>query len=115
MKTTWIVTAALAVACALPAGLRAEEKKEEKKEVTLKGTLLCAKCALKETKTCQTAIQVKEGEKLVTYYLLDEGAKEEYHENVCGGERREGSVTGVVSEKDGKKWIKPSKVEFVKK
>ena len=95
---------------------RAEEKDKDKpKEVTLKGTILCAKCVLKETKTCTTAIQVKEGDKVVTYYLDDKGHKEDYHEKVCGGDKAEGSVTGVVVEKDGKKWIKPSKVEYAKK
>ncbi len=84
------------------------------KEVTLKGTLLCAKCVLKEAKKCQTAIQVKEGDKMVTYFFLDKGAQEEYHEAVCGGEKKQGSVTGVVSEKDGKKYIKPKKVVYGK-
>jgi hypothetical protein len=92
-------------------GLRAEDKKE----VTLKGTILCAKCALKEAKKCTTAIQVKQDGKTVTYYFDDKGNKEEYHEEVCGGAKKEGSVTGTVFEKDGKKWIKPSKVEYAKK
>jgi Family of unknown function (DUF6370) len=88
---------------------------DDKKEVTVKGTILCAKCVLKETSKCQTAIKVKEDGKDVVYYLDDKGAAEDYHENVCGGGTAEGSVTGVVTEKDGKKWIKPSKVEYVKK
>lgn len=88
---------------------------EDKKEVTLKGTIMCAKCALKESKKCQNAIQVKEdGEKTVTYYLDDKGMKERYHETVCGGEKKEGTVTGTVSMKDGRQVIKPSKVEYAK-
>jgi hypothetical protein len=81
---------------------------EEKKEVTLKGTIVCAKCKLKETDKCTTAIQVKEGDKEVTYYLDDKGNKEEYHEKICTGPAK-GSVTGVVAEKDKKKFITPSK------
>jgi hypothetical protein len=88
---------------------------DEKKEVTLKGTILCAKCVLKETSKCQTAIKVKEDGKDVVYYLDDKGAAEDYHENVCGGDTAQGTVVGVVTEKDGKKWIKPSKVEYAKK
>jgi hypothetical protein len=81
-------------------------------EVTLTGKILCAKCSLKETPKCTTAIQVKEGGKTVTYYLLDKGAAEEYHEPVCGSGVKDGKVTGTVSEKAGKKWITPKKVEY---
>jgi hypothetical protein len=115
MKTLSSMLMAAFAVVVFSAALAAEEKKDAPKEVTLKGTILCAKCELKETKTCVTAIQVKEGDKKVTYYLDDKGNKEDYHENVCGGGIKEGTVTGVVTEKDGKKWIKPSKVDFVKK
>jgi hypothetical protein len=87
---------------------------DDKKEVTLKGSILCARCALKEAKKCQNAIQVTEGDKTVTYYLDDQGMKEKYHEPVCGGDKKEGTVTGTVSTKDGKKFIKPTKVEYAK-
>jgi hypothetical protein len=86
-----------------------------KRSETLKGTILCARCALKETKKCQTAIQVKEGGKTVTYYFLDKGHSEDYHEEVCGGGKKPGSVTGIVSEKEGKKYITPKKVVYDKK
>ncbi len=114
MRPVCFVVVALLAACALTVGLRADDK-GEKKEVTLKGTILCAKCALKEAKKCQTAIQVKDGDKTVTYYFDDKGNTEEYHEPVCGGDRREGTVTGTVHEHDGKKFIKPAKVEYGKK
>jgi len=87
---------------------------EKGKEVTLKGTILCAHCVLKEGTECQTAIQVKEGDKLVTYYLEDKGAGESYHEPICGGSKKEGTVIGKVEERGGKKYIKPSKVEYAK-
>jgi hypothetical protein len=85
------------------------------KEVTLKGTIMCGRCALKETKRCQNVIQVKENDKVVTYYFKDKGVNEEYHEAICGGDRLPGTVTGVVATKDGKKWITPKKVEYTKK
>jgi hypothetical protein len=113
MKTAWTVAAVLVAVYVSAVGLRADDK-AEKKEVTLKGTILCAKCALKQAKKCQTAIQVKEGGKTVTYYFHDKGNKEEYHEAVCGGERKQGTVTGAVHEHDGKKFIKPTKVEYAK-
>ena len=86
------------------------------KEVTLKGKIMCAKCALKMegVRKCTTCIKVKEGDKEVVYLFLDKGNKEEYHEAVCGGDEKDGTVAGTVSEKDGKKWIKPSKVEYAK-
>jgi hypothetical protein len=88
---------------------------DKAKEVTLKGTILCAHCALGEGDKCQTAIQVKEGDKLVTYYFEDKGAGESYHEAVCGGARKEGTVVGAVQEREGKKYVKPTKVEYAKK
>ena len=113
MKTVLSMLLTLAVGLAVAGGLRADEKKE----VTLKGTILCAKCALKAegVAKCTNAIQVKEGDKEVVYFFDDKGAKEEYHEALCGGDRKEGTVTGVVSKKDGKMTIKPSKVDFAKK
>jgi hypothetical protein len=107
----------MALAAGVFVAFGSELRAADAKEVTLKGTIQCAKCALKEkgiTK-CTTAIVVKEGGKDVTYLLDDKGAKEEYHEMVCGGDTKEGTVTGTVAEKDGKKWVKPTKVEYTKK
>jgi hypothetical protein len=116
MKLVFSALCSLLALGFLAVGGTAEEKDKEKpKEVTLRGTVLCAKCVLKETKACTTAIQVKDGDKVVTYYLDDKGHSEPYHDAVCGGEKKEGTVTGVVTEKDGKKWIKPRKVDYVKK
>jgi hypothetical protein len=94
----------------LAAAVLAQEK--AKKEVTLKGSLLCAKCALGEATECTTAIQVKEGDKTVTYLLDDKGAGESYHDAICGGGKKEGTVIGTVEERAGKKYIKPSKVTY---
>jgi len=87
---------------------RAEEK--EGKEVTLKGTITCAKCDLKKAKACHTVIKVKEAGKDVVYWFDTAGSKK-YHKNICT-EAKEGSVTGTVETKDGKKWITPSDVKF---
>ena len=84
------------------------------KEVKLEGKIMCAKCALKQAKKCATVIKVNDDGKEVVYWFLDKGTKEEYHEEVCGGAVKEGTVTGTISEKDGKKWIKPKKVEYAK-
>jgi hypothetical protein len=84
------------------------------KEVTLTGTLVCAKCGLKEPgmKKCTNAIQVKDGEMIVTYFLNDKGNNETYHEGLCGGGTKAGAkLTGTITEKDGKRWVKVTKVE----
>jgi hypothetical protein len=109
MKSFVSLTLVSGIAFVLSAALAAQEKG---KEVTLKGTLMCAKCTLGKTSECTTAIQVKEGDKTVTYYLDDKGAGEEHHEPICGGAKKEGTVVGTVREKDGQKYIKPSKVTY---
>jgi hypothetical protein len=93
---------------------QAEDKKEDKKgkEVTLKGTLVCGKCTLKETTDCSNVLQVKEGGKTVNYYLDDKGKKEPYHKGICPPDSmKDATVTGTVTEKDGKKHIKATKVD----
>jgi hypothetical protein len=97
-------------------GAAADEKPAAKgKEVKLTGTMVCASCALNESKKCANVLQVKEGAKTVNYYLADKGNGEAYHDGVCGGGKVEGvTVTGTVAEKDGKKTITPSKVDLKK-
>ena len=99
----------LTALCVLAVNVQAADK-----EVTLKGKILCGKCTLKQAKKCATVIKVKEDGKDMIYWFLENGNKEEYHEEVCGGGEKEGTVTGTVSEKDGKKWIKPKDVKYVK-
>ncbi len=109
------IFAAVAVAAGLWA-FGAVATAEDKKEVKLTGTLVCGKCGLKLTPKCSNVLQVKEGDKTVDYILDDKGNKEDYHEGVCGdGKIANVTVTGTVGEKDGKKYVKPAKVELPKK
>ena len=86
----------------------AQDKKDDKKATkTLEGKLVCSKCKLSETEACGNALQVKDGDKTVTYYLKDKGKAEKYHK--CSGEA-DAKVTGKVVEKDGKKYIEDAKV-----
>jgi len=80
------------------------------KEVTLTGKLTCAKCDLKLASACATALVVKEKGKDVVYYVDDKSGKAG-HEQFCKV-AREGTVTGTVSEKDGKKTIAVTSVEL---
>src|SRR5262245_49052546 len=98
----WSMLLGAAVAALLATGLSAEEKKE----VTLKGTMVCGKCTLKETAACCNILKVKEGDKEVKYYLSpdDGGNKAKYHKEICpAGTEKEATVKGVVVEKGGKK------------
>lgn len=114
MKAAWSMFAGLAVMLLLVAGLQADDQnKKDSKEVTLKGTLVCGKCTLKETDKCTNVLQVKGKDgKTVNYYIKDNGNKAKYHKGVCPPDsKKEATVTGTVSEKDGKKWITAKKVE----
>jgi len=82
---------------------RADDKGKEK---TVKGTITCGKCDLKLVKACHTVI--KSGE---TVYWFDKASNKKYHKKICTTPM-EGSVTGTVSEKDGKKYIMVDKVDF---
>ena len=87
----------------------ADDKKDETK--TVEGKLVCTKCTLSETKACGHAVQVKEGDKTVTYFL-DAKAGKELHKEVCpAGSELDVKVTGKFSEKDGKKLLTEAKVE----
>lgn len=105
----------VAVAFGVSGSVSADEPAKGK-EVKLTGTMVCGKCSLGQTKACANVLQVKEGGKVVNYFFADKGNKEEYHENVCGDGKLPGvTVTGVVSEKDGKKTIKLTKIVLPKK
>jgi hypothetical protein len=109
MKAALKTLMGLAIVFGTLALARAEEdKKADTKEVTLKGEIGCPKCVFSIAKACGNAIKVKEGDKEVIYTFLDKGAKESYHKEICT-EGKPGKVTGTVSKKDGKNFIKPSK------
>lgn len=113
MKAAVSASLAILAACTLAAAVRAAD--DANKEVILTGQIMCAHCELKETPKCQTVIQVKEDGKDVLYYFVGSNGKALCDEGVCGGGRKDGAVTGTVFEKDGKRWVTPSKVEYAKK
>jgi hypothetical protein len=84
------------------------------KEVTLKGTVTCAKCDLKKEAKCATVIKVKEkskGADVDVVYYFDADSHKKNHSQICTTPK-EGSVTGTVAEKDGKKIVTVKKVEI---
>ena len=79
---------------------------------TLSGTVMCAKCTLKkaDAKECQDVLVVKDAKGATTEYYVAKNAVAEKFGHVCSGERA-ATVTGAVTEKDGKKWITATKME----
>jgi Family of unknown function (DUF6370) len=106
MRATLSMFVGLAVLAAFAVCIRADEGKE----VTLKGEITCAKCDLKKSDSCHTVIKVTEDGKDVVYWFEKDSSKK-YHKPVCT-EAKKGTVKGTVSEKDGKKYVKVSKLEW---
>ena len=104
MKTILKAGLALALVVGLVAPATAGDE-------TLTGKVMCAKCTLKkaDAKECQDVLVVKTGDKTAEYYIEKNDVAKAFG-HVCGGEKP-AVVTGSVTEKDGKKWISPSKME----
>jgi hypothetical protein len=100
-----IVVAGLTLTLALPA--RAADEK------TVTGEGMCAKCSLKETADCQNAIQVKEGGKTVTYYLVQNDVSKKFHDNLCKGKKKV-TATGTVKKVKDKLELTATKIELAK-
>ncbi|MEP6662397.1 MAG: DUF6370 family protein [Verrucomicrobiota bacterium] len=80
---------------------------------TIQGDAVCAKCALGKSDSCQTAIQVKDGDKTVTYYAENNKVAKDFHGNICKDTKKV-VATGTVKDVDGKKEIVLSKIEVEK-
>ena len=86
----------------------------EDKEITITGDMVCGKCTLKETKSCQNVIQVKKDGKTINYYLAKNDVSDAQHEDVCHGDSKKMTATGKVEEKDGKQVLTATKLEAAK-
>jgi hypothetical protein len=103
------VTTGLLLAVSIPRLLAAEAK-----EVTITGSMVCGKCTMHETKSCQNVVQVQQDGKTVNYYLAENDLSKANHKAICGGDAEKVTVTGIVKEKDGKEMLTASKIEVVK-
>ena len=86
----------------------------DSKETTLNGMMVCAKCKLHETDKCQNVLQVEKDGKTVNYYLTDNKVSKAFHDNICQNDGAKATVTGKVSEKDGKEMMVASKIDAAK-
>jgi hypothetical protein len=84
------------------------------KEVTITGSMVCGKCTLHETTECQNVVQVQKDGKTVNYYLTQNDVSKKVHDPICGGSSEKVTVTGTVTEKDGKEIMTPTKIDVVK-
>ena len=83
-------------------------------ETTLTGTMVCGKCKLHETSKCQNVLQVEKDGKSVNYYLTQNKVSKDFHPNICQNDGEKATVTGKVTEKNGKEMLVPSKIEAAK-
>lgn len=80
-------------------------------KLTFNGEGKCAKCSLKETKTCQNAVVVEEAGKKITYLLEENELSKKFHPNLCT-EVKKVKVVGTVKEVDGKKVITAASIDL---
>lgn len=122
MKSLIQIACVAALLCTTFQLLDADEKSpgSPNDAVTLKGKITCAKCELNDSPTCHTVIVVRRPEnanennrdnELDTVYYFDEVSSKKYHKMVCE-QGVNGTVIGVVTEKDGVKTIKVAKLAW---
>jgi hypothetical protein len=83
-------------------------------ETTITGNMVCGKCTLHETASCQNVVQVMDGTNTMNYYLNQNDVSKAAHDPICHGDTEKVTVTGMVKEKDGKKTMTPTKIDVVK-
>lgn len=103
----------LAACGLLITGLSALQAEEAGKKVTIEGDGLCAKCALKETPTCQNVVIVTKDGKKTKYYLEKNEFFKEAHQDLglCTAKENDPvkvKVTGTLVVKDGKHLLTPT-------
>lgn len=79
--------------------------------ITITGMGKCAKCALHQSDKCQNVVEVEKDGKTTTYWLTGAKSKAFHHDNLCQDSKKV-TVTGTLSEKDGKQMIKVSEIKL---
>lgn len=83
------------------------------KEITVKGKALCGKCQLHQAASCQNVLQVQDGKKTLSYWVVANDVSRNFHANVCK-EAKPVSATGSVKDVAGKLEFTATKLELVK-
>ena len=113
MKRTSLILR-LAVGLLLAFGVTHSFAAGANKEMTLSGKLVCGKCVLHETKTCENVLQLRKNGKTVNYFLAQNKVSKNFHDNICQNDGEKVTVTGKVGEKHGKHMIVASSIEAAK-
>ncbi len=108
-KLTLALLAGLALASATMT-----TRADDAKETTITGNMVCGKCTLHITDKCQNVVQVMENGATVNYFLRQNGVSKAEHAAVCHGDSEKVTVTGTVTEEDGKKMMTASKIDVAK-
>jgi hypothetical protein len=87
---------------------------DDDKQVTVTGNMVCAKCTLHLTDSCQNVVQVMDGTNTVNYFIVKNDAGMTMHDDICHGDSKKVTATGTVDEKDGKKMMTVTKLEEAK-
>lgn len=96
---------------------RASKKAEKgskptaKDGVTLQGEMMCGKCALGKTKSCQNVLKVVKDGKETMYFLADNKVSQDSHGQVCGGTAK-ATVVGKVKKLKGKHVLTASSIQY---
>ena len=107
MKRMFQLASAIALVLALTASYAAAFADE-----VYNGVLVCAKCKLQKADAheCQDVLLVKNDKGEQAEYYITKNEVAEKAGEACTLEIK-ATVTGTVSQKDGKTWLTPSKIE----
>lgn len=105
MKTMIRVALAALLVAAIATPLTAADE-------TYSGSLMCAMCMLKKADAheCQDVLVVTDAKGATTEYYVTKNEVAAKAGEACTAEIK-ATVTGTVSEKDGKKWITATRIE----
>ncbi len=108
MKKTFLTLASLVTLFSLAA---ITQTFAADKEITITGEGKCAKCAMKETDSCQNAIEVEKNGTKKVYYLAKNDVSKDFHSKVCKGPHKV-TATGTVKKEDGKMILTVTKIDL---
>ena len=123
MKSFKLILTTVAISMAMFSA-SAEEKKADPsaaktdkaaKERTVKGTVMCGKCVLKKTASCQAALEIKrknkEGKEVTRIVLLkNDAVTKAFHKRICSGDKIAVAVTGKFEGKGKERLLVASKI-----